>query len=713
MKINFNWLKNIYGLGAKPLNSIKKLFNTIVLIFNFRFIKLFSIRYKLIGFFLIVSVVPIVMIGLISYTSYREAMVKKSAVFASQEVSHAVNNLELQLNGYENTINLDLNKTLTDLISSKKPNAAIDDNFRKRLALDKMIKSFYFYSNSDKNNFEVVSSLAEPSFTAAQLKNSKIFHETGQVNYIYWDSTAALDSPAKDLVAGKVIRNETTAEKSDILFMIISEDGICNYVNPHYQPEQGSNYYILIDHTGKILSSPYKDTLGRNIFGIIKHAGHLQAVLNGNGSSNTDFSGINHQEALVTSQQCGKHGWYLLNIEPTGALFQEVNYIGWLTLLLGLFFSGAAILISIYVSNQISNSVGKIADAMKLAENGDLTTRVTMDSHDEFEYLGGNFNRMLSQISQLIIDVQAVINKTKEQSTTLEDNANLSVKNTENVADAMADISKGTIDQINEVGQASLFMSELADDIGTVVAKAADVEIITDMTKNLSFRSKEAILNLINKAKGSAEITNTVIKDIEDLNASAVEIGNITEIIADIAEKSNLLALNAAIEAARAGEAGRGFEIVAKEINKLAVQSQAAAQSIEDLLQVVKSKTGSSAKNIDRAYLIVGEQAEAVQMAEGAFEAIIKSMDEVIIKMTEMSVFVQKVDSFKERTLQSIFNISAVSEETAAAAEEVTAASEEETSIATQIQNSIAELRAMAEQLVDLIEKFKVSVKSR
>jgi len=273
----------------------------------------------------------------------------------------------------------------------------------------------------------------------------------------------------------------------------------------------------------------------------------------------------------------------------------------------------------------------------------------------------------------------------------------------------MGDISKGTMDQINEVEQASLSMGELANDIGTVVSKAADVEIITDKTKDLSLRSKEAIINLINKAKDSAEITNLVVKDIEDLNASAVEIGNITEIIAGIAEKTNLLALNAAIEAARAGEAGRGFAVVAKEVNKLAVQSQTAAQAIEDLLQVVKTKTNSSAKNIDRAHIIVDEQADAVQMAEDAFEAIIHSMDDVIERMTEMSVFVQKVDSFKEQTMQSILSISSVSEETAAAAEEVTAASEEQSSIANQIQHSIGELRATAEHLVALIAKFKVS----
>lgn len=708
MKINFNWLKSIFNLGGKIRSIIKKISEKLWLIFSFRFVKLLSIRFKLIGLLLVVSIVPVAVVGFVSNTSYKNVLSDKIAAFSNQRVSQTADNLEAKFIEYENIINKDLNQSLAESVTLKDAKQIIEDHFQRYLALDKTIKAFYFFSDQANDNFEISAGIAP--FTTGQLKDSKVFSETGKVNSISWDSTATLAGGGKDLLAGKVIRNRESGEKLGVLLVIIGEEGICNLVNPDYHPGENGNYYILIDQSGKVLSSPYKATLGRNIGKIVNGAEHLRAILNGkNPSQKNDLSQINNKTVLTSFQKLNTHDWYLLNIEPTGTLFKEFNNIGILILCFGLVFLGVAIVISIYVSNQFLNSVDKITHAMKLAENGDLSTRVDIASHDEFEHLSISFNQMLTKISQLIVDAQAVVNKTMEQSITLEDNSVLSVKNTENVAAAMSDISKGSMDQISEIENASLTMGELADDIGKVVAKAADVEIITDMTKNLSSRSKDAIENLVNKVRISAEITNTVIKDIEDLNVSAVEIGNITEIIGDIAEKTNLLALNAAIEAARAGEAGRGFAVVAKEVNKLAVQSQTAAQAIEDLLQVIKTKTGSSTKNIDKAHLIVDEQTEAVQMAESAFEEIIKSMDEVITRMTEMSVLVQKVDSFKDRTMQSIINIGAVSEETAAATEEVTAASEEQTAIAIQIQTSIIELRSTAENLVALIDKFKVS----
>ncbi len=707
MKINFNWLKGIFSLGGKIRSVIKKLSGQFLTIFSFRFINLLSIRYKLIGLLLIVSIVPVTIVGFISYTCYNKALFNKISSLSTQKVSQASRNLETKLIEYENTINKDLNNILTEVIALKEAKEVIYEDFRRYLASNKTIKTFYFFSDNADNNFEITAGSAP--FTSKQLRDSKVFSETNKTDSLYWDATASIIGDGKDWIAGKVIRNRVSGEKLGAVFAVIAEDSICNRVNTGYTPEKGGNYYILVNRNGKILVSPYKETLGRNIDEVVKGVGHLQAILQGKNSPNNDLGKIDNKKVLATFQKLDKHDWYLLHIEPTNGLFEESNYIVILTILFSLAFIGGAIFVSISVSNQLLDSVNKITNAMKMAENGDLSTRVEVAGHDEFEHLTISFNEMLSRISQLIIDTQSVVNKTMEQSMTLEDNSILSVKNTENVAAAMGDISKGSMDQINEIENASLTMGELAEDIGKVVAKAADVEIITDKTKNLSFRSKEAIENLVSKVKISAEITKTVIKDIEDLNVSAIEIGNITEIIADIAEKTNLLALNAAIEAARAGEAGRGFAVVAKEVNKLAVQSQTAAQSIEDLLQIIKTKTGSSTKNIDKAHIIVDDQTDAVQMAESAFEEIIKAMDEVIVRMTEMSVLVQKVDSFKDQTMQSIINIGAVSEETAAATEEVTAASEEQAAIATQIQNSIVELRNTAENLVELIDKFKVS----
>jgi methyl-accepting chemotaxis protein len=681
------------------------------------------IRYKLVGFFLLVSLIPITMIGYVSYFSFTGTIRDKIKQYSLQGMWQTSENLKQRLNNYEN-ISLQLindreiNRIITEMVASQVATVYLDRNqklisyLQRFCSSDKNIKDIYFYSNDDRAGIDT-GNQQKLLYTPEQLKRAPIYLAIMKAQgIVVWDTTISLNKKTKDFVVGRVIRDLETQESTGVLVAIINEAGLNQGINPYYQPGMtNDNYYMVVDENGKILIAPFAEHIGKNAFNIIKKSEMMQQALKVHSVSENDFIGkIGSQEVLVNFMAMQKRGWYLLNVAPTYVLFKEARDVGWMALFIALIFAALAILISWYFSGNISNPIKQIANVMKLAEGGDLTTRVKITSHDEFVYLGESFNHMLSQISQLIVDAKAVANLTKEQAASMEENAIQSAKTSETVALAMNEINSGTLDQTKEAEQASHKMSELADDIDAVVSKAAGVELITDTTKELSYKSKETITNLINTAKESTEITHTIIKDVEDLNTNANEIGNITDIIVDIAEKTNLLALNAAIEAARAGEAGRGFAVVAKEVNKLAAQSQHAAQAIEDLLQVIKSKTGSSAKNADRAHLIFREQAEAVQSAESAFGEIIKAMDEVITKMTEMSFLVQKVNSFKEQTLQSIINISAISEETAAAAEQVTVSSQEQTALANQVRISTGELRTIAENLVAMIDKFKVSV---
>ncbi len=715
MKISFDWFRKIRGGIGKITSFGKGLFRRLSFITSlFKFFN--SFRTKIMLIFLAVAIIPSIVAGIISSNGTRSAIINKVGYFSVQKTAQSVNHLDLKLKEYRNanlqlTTDQDLRQALMELVIFEDSQAItdqtskIDGFFQKYLSQDKTVKHIIFLTNSGANKADVVSGEATPVFSVDQLREAKLLQS---IDELYWGSATAIGENIKDLVIANVVKNGE-GKKIGVLLTVISEEALYDLVNPAQNQKEINNRYILIDKQGQTLSAPLKNSIGKNIFQTGMKAKKLEGLLSGKKAVNFELGAMDNQAVLISYQKLETLDWYLVNIEATDTLFQGVRLISILIYITGLIFLGLGIYAVIRVSNQMSVPIQTMMTAMKQAEDGDFSTRVSISTRDEFERLGEGFNHMFDRISQLVIDTQTVATRTMEQMALLEDGSVQSAKTAENVASAMAEISKGTIEQTNEADQAARKMGELAENIEEVVTKAAGVEIITDTTKELSSRSKETITNLINKAKESTNITYTVIKDIEDLNTSAVEIGNITDIIADIAEKTNLLALNAAIEAARAGEAGRGFAVVAKEVNKLAAQSQHAAQAIEDLLQVIRSKSGSSAKNADRAHLIVEEQAEAVQLAENAFEEIVRSMDEVISKMTEMSHLIQKVNSFKDQTLQSIMNISAVSQETAASAEQVTASSQEQTAIANQVRISAEELRALAESLVALVEKFKVN----
>lgn len=196
--------------------------------------------------------------------------------------------------------------------------------------------------------------------------------------------------------------------------------------------------------------------------------------------------------------------------------------------------------------------------------------------------------------------------------------------------------------------------------------------------------------------------------NINVLESKSKSISNIITTINKIAKETNLLALNASIEAARAGNAGSGFMVVAEEIKKLADQSVDSVREVEKIITDIQQQTKDTVKIVMEAEDVVKEQEEAVNQTEEAFASLNRQVENLIDNVGMFFDSVKVIEDARKGTLASIENISAVSEETAAASLSVGENTNSQLEAISNLELLSKELDENARALGKAVEKFTI-----
>lgn len=464
----------------------------------------------------------------------------------------------------------------------------------------------------------------------------------------------------------------------------------------------------VVDRTGNLIAAKDVSRVlkGENLAQLSKVA----QFINNNGSrleNKADISeGIEGLPVVASYVPLLYPDWAVLVELPVAEAYEQVTITFYISILIMVLSFALAVVAGSYLSKRITNPLIRLRDATKTISEGNLNTRINIKTKNEIGELALNFNQMVTSLGNLIISTKQAIKVMLEQSAAMKEGSNQSVQTSEAIAVAMQQISQGTSEQTIETEKTANQMNQLAKEIDFVVNNANVVETITSRAKELSLKSKDAIHLLTEKARENEKIAAMLAKNINEFIISMEKIQNVTGMITEITEQTNLLALNAAIEAARAGDAGRGFAIVAEEMNKLAGQSRDAARTINDMIIGIHDQTVASASSSDQAHLIVEEQMNSILSARDAFDEIVSAMDGIIERNIEMIGTIKKMNDYKEKTVSSIMTISSVSEETAASSEEVLASTEEQTALAEQIRDLADRMHVLAENLVTITNSF-------
>ena len=194
---------------------------------------------------------------------------------------------------------------------------------------------------------------------------------------------------------------------------------------------------------------------------------------------------------------------------------------------------------------------------------------------------------------------------------------------------------------------------------------------------------------------------------ISELNKKSNDIAEVTNVIAEISEQTNLLSLNASIEAARAGEAGKGFAVVADEVKQLAEKSKDSSLNIKEIIDSIINDTSSAVEFMNKTNGINQIQKEAVTNINTSMQGITSSIDQVLAEVKEELLGIKTTNENKDNVVTMIDGISEVAQETSASTQQIVASMEEQSASSEEVNNHANNLIVLIEELQGKLKMFK------
>ncbi|MCX6136393.1 MAG: methyl-accepting chemotaxis protein [Ignavibacteriales bacterium] len=310
-----------------------------------------------------------------------------------------------------------------------------------------------------------------------------------------------------------------------------------------------------------------------------------------------------------------------------------------------------------FVSRVIIKPLGELTAAVAKISDGYLNTSVNVKTVDEIGELGASFNRMAQNIKQTIEDVASIAESVSNASSNLSSNTE--------------ELAAGTEEQSSQANEVASAVEEMTN---TIVDNTKNAHITAESAKKARESARDGgkiVEETIHGMKRIAEVVTQSAATVTELGKSSAQIGEITTVIDDIADQTNLLALNAAIEAARAGEQGRGFAVVADEVRKLAERTTKATKEIAVMIKKIQTDTQVAVTSMDRGTKEVTQGIELADKAGIALQDIVKMSHEVTDMISQIAAASEQQSKASEEIAKNITVISNVTQEAAGGTQQI------------------------------------------
>ena len=327
-------------------------------------------------------------------------------------------------------------------------------------------------------------------------------------------------------------------------------------------------------------------------------------------------------------------------------------------------------------------AIMRLLDELGSLADGDLTITATV-SEDITGAIADSINFAIEALRELVITLN-------ESAMSVDGAARQTDLNAQQLAAATAEQSK----QIEDASKAILQMAASIEEISGNAERSSDV---ARHSVDVAHKGGDAVRRTIEGMNTIRETIQDTAKRIKRLGESSQEIGNIIELINDIADQTNILALNASIQASMAGEAGRGFAVVADEVQRLAERSANATKQIEVLVRTIQADTNEAIVSMERSTTDVVGGALLAENAGAALEEIEQVSNQIASLVQNISGSAHGQSTAAAAVTRSVDMLQEINSRTEANTEATTGSIRELAELAAQLRDSVSGFRLPAD----------------
>ncbi len=334
---------------------------------------------------------------------------------------------------------------------------------------------------------------------------------------------------------------------------------------------------------------------------------------------------------------------------------------------------------AIWILRGITIPLNKAVEVANKVAGGDLSVNIETESSNEIGQLSLAVKHMVDKIKDVIANVKSTSDNLASASQELSASAE--------------QMSRGLTEQSGRSSQIATAATEMSQTIVDVAKNSSNIASSATETLKVADNGKDIVGKSVEEVKAIAETVNESAKLISSLGERSKQIGEIVNVIKDIADQTNLLALNAAIEAARAGEQGRGFAVVADEVRKLAERTAKATAEISEMIGAIQNEMEQAVGSMEEGTKRVETGVQFSAQAGDALRKIVGSVGELQAMVQQIATATEEMSTASEQISNDIETIANVAKETTVSSEQVSEASSDLARLAGNLQGIVAQFK--------------------